>query len=227
MADATLLDLGQQRNRLVAHIERRGITDPLVLEALRSVPREAFLPAELREFAYEDSALPIGNEQTISQPFVVALMTAVLELQPQDRVLEIGTGSGYAAAVLGMIAAEVYTVERYAELAETARRRLQEQGFANVHVLQGDGTQGWPEHAPYDAVVVTAGGPEVPRPLLDQLKIGGRLVIPVGRQRMRQKLLRMQKNGENDFAEEELAAVRFVPLVGKAGWTGGRSSRNP
>jgi protein-L-isoaspartate(D-aspartate) O-methyltransferase len=152
-------DLRTAREHMVRrHIAARGIRDPAVLEAMRAVPREAFLPPELAEFAYEDSPLPIAQGQTISQPYIVALMTAALELQPDDRVLEIGTGSGYAAAVLGRIARGVYTIERHGELAAAAAARLRELGFHNVHVLHGDGTLGWAAHAPYDAIVVTAGG---------------------------------------------------------------------
>jgi protein-L-isoaspartate(D-aspartate) O-methyltransferase len=210
----------RERERLVAQIEREGIGNPAVLDALRHVPREAFVPPELRPVAYQDSALPIGREQTISQPFVVALMTAALELRSSDRVLEIGAGSGYAAAVLAMIAQEVYTVERDQELAETARERLRTLGFANVHVLHADGTRGWPEHAPYQAITVAAGGPDVPQPLRDQLAIGGRLVIPVGRKASQQQLIRVRKIAEDDYRQEDLGNVRFVPLVGAAGWDG-------
>lgn len=210
----------REREQLVAQIEREGIRNPAVLDALRRVPREAFVPPELRQAAYHDSALPIGHEQTISQPFVVALMTATLELKSTDRVLEIGAGSGYAAAVLAMIAQEVYTVERDRELAETARERLRTLGFANVHVLHADGTRGWPEHAPYQAITVAAGGPDVPQPLRDQLAIGGRLVIPVGRKPSRQQLIRVRKMAEDDYRQENLGDVRFVPLVGAAGWDG-------
>ncbi|MFW6169747.1 MAG: protein-L-isoaspartate(D-aspartate) O-methyltransferase [Planctomycetota bacterium] len=208
----------QERQRLADEIERQGIRDPAVMDAMRSVPREAFLPPRLHEFAYRNAPLPIGNEQTISQPFVVALMTAALELDSGDRVLEIGTGSGYAAAILGQIVQEVYTVERYRELAEKARACLEKEGYTNVHVLHGDGTEGWPEYAPYDAIIVAAGAPAAPPPLLDQLRVGGRLVIPVGRHRNVQELLRIRKRGDGDYKEESLGGVRFVPLVGTSGW---------
>jgi protein-L-isoaspartate(D-aspartate) O-methyltransferase len=210
----------------VSQIRRQGIRDAAVLEAIRSVPREAFVPPEMREFAYRDSALPIGHEQTISQPFIVALMAAALELKPADRVLEIGTGSGYAAAVLASIAGEVYTVERYPELAQAASGCLQQAGYDNVYVLQGDCTRGWPEHAPYDAITVAAGGPDVPPMLLEQLRSGGRLVIPVGRQRTLQKLMRVRKDGPHDYHREDLGDVRFVPLVGVAGWDGQDTDRD-
>ena len=196
----------------------RGLHDEAVLKAVSAVPREEFVPTELVEFAYSDSPLPIAARQTISQPYIVALMTAALELQPEDRVLEVGTGSGYAAAVLAEIAKEVYTVERHKILADTARRRLGQLGYENTHVLHGDGTLGWPEYAPFDAIVVAAGGPEVPDTLKQQLAIGGRLVIPVGSSLRTQKLLRVLRISEHEFEEEDLGSVRFVPLIGAAGW---------
>lgn len=196
----------------------RGLQDEAVLKAVSAVPREEFVPTELVEFAYSDSPLPIAARQTISQPYIVALMTAALELQPEDRVLEVGTGSGYAAAVLAEIAKEVYTVERHKILADTARRRLGQLGYENTHVLHGDGTLGWPEYAPFDAIVVAAGGPEVPDTLKQQLAIGGRLVIPVGSSLRTQKLLRVLRISEHEFAEQDLGSVRFVPLIGAAGW---------
>jgi protein-L-isoaspartate(D-aspartate) O-methyltransferase len=205
-------------------IEARGIRDRAVIEAMTEVPREAFVPGDQAEFAYQDNPLPIAEGQTISQPYIVGLMTAALELKPGDRVLEIGTGSGYAGAVLSRIAAEVYTVERHAALAESARAALESLGFDNVHVLHGDGTRGWPEHAPYDAIVVAAGGPEVPQALLGQLAVGGRLVIPVGPTPRLQELVRVTRVAESEYATEELGGVRFVPLVGAEGWEerGGR-----
>ena len=196
----------------------RGLHDEAVLKAVSAVPREEFVPTELVEFAYSDSPLPIAARQTISQPYIVALMTAALELQPEDRVLEVGTGSGYAAAVLAEIAKAVFTVERHKILADTARRRLEQLGYENTHVLHGDGTLGWPEYAPFDAIVVAAGGPEVPDKLKQQLAIGGRLVIPVGSSLRTQKLLRVLRIGEHEFEEEDLGSVRFVPLIGAAGW---------
>lgn len=208
-----------QRRQLVdRQIKSRGISDPAVLAAVESVPREAFLPRELAEFAYLDRALPIEKGQTISQPYIVALMTEALELKPHERVLEVGTGSGYAAAILARVARQVYTIERHAELAEQAARSLREQGFDNVQVLHGDGTLGWPEHAPYDAIVVAAGGREVPQPLLDQLAIGGRLVIPVGEEKTLQSLVRMTRTSPDNYNREELCDVRFVPLIGARGW---------
>lgn len=196
----------------------RGIRDPAVLAAMRQVPRERFVPANMADHAYEDSPLPIGEGQTISQPYIVALMIEAMELSSGDRVLDIGTGSGYAAAVLSRIAAEVYTVARYHTLA-AADKRLRQLGFHNVHVLHADGTLGWPEHAPYDAIEVTAGGPEVPQPLLEQLAVGGRLVMPTGSSPGSQTLERVRRVSAEEIREEHLGAVRFVPLVGAAGWT--------
>jgi protein-L-isoaspartate(D-aspartate) O-methyltransferase len=217
-----MLTLEEQRRRLVrGQLCGRGITDPAVVEAFSNVRREAFLPPEMAEFAYQDTPLPIEKGQTISQPYIVALMTEALELKPRDRVLEVGTGSGYAAAILGAIAREVYTVERHAELAEQAARRLQAEGFDNVFVFHGDGTLGWPDHAPYDAIVVAAGGPEVPQPLLDQLAIGGRLVIPVGEEKNLQKLIRVTRTATGGYQREDLGDVRFVPLIGAQGWLDG------
>jgi len=196
----------------------RGLRDQTVLNAVNAVPREEFVATELVEFAYSDSPLPIAASQTISQPYIVALMTAALELRPQDRALEVGTGSGYAAAVLAEIAQEVYTIERHKILADTARSILSELGYNNIRVLHGDGTLGWPEHAPFDAIVVAAGGPVVPENLKQQLAIGGRLVIPVGSTLRRQKLLRVWRISEHEYQEEDLGGVRFVPLIGAAGW---------
>ena len=199
-------------------LSARGLRDKTVLSAIGAVPREEFVPTELVEFSYSDSPLPIAASQTISQPYIVALMTAALELQPGDRVLEVGTGSGYAAAVLAEIGKEVFTVERHKILVDSARKRLQDLGYGNTHVLHGDGTLGWPEHAPFDAIVVAAGGPEIPDTLKQQLAIGGRLVIPVGLDLRRQKLIRVRRIGEQDYLEEDLGSVRFVPLIGAAGW---------
>jgi len=196
----------------------RGIKDAAVLRAMREVPREAFIAPELAAHAYADHPLPIEEEQTISQPYIVAYMTEALALTPGDRVLEIGTGSGYAAAVLSRIAAMVYTVERLGRLADKARERLTSLGYSNIVVHEGDGTLGWPEHAPYDAIVVTAGAPKLPEPLLAQLAPGGRLVIPIGPTSYLQMLIRVRRRSENDYHSEELCPVRFVPLIGAAGW---------
>lgn len=212
-------DAAERRSYMVQqHIEARGVRSPAVLAAMGKVPREAFLPGHLREFAYEDTPLPIAEGQTISQPYIVAFMVEALSLEGGEKVLEIGAGSGYAAAVLGEIAGEVYTVERIGQLAEKAATVLAEQDYANVHVLHGDGTLGWKEHAPYDAIVVAAGGPDVPESLKEQLKIGGRLVIPVGRNPRVQELVRVTRLSDDKFEREDIADVRFVPLVGEEGW---------
>jgi protein-L-isoaspartate(D-aspartate) O-methyltransferase len=198
-------------------IAARGVADERVLEAMRRAPREAFVPPELRDFAYEDRPLPIGEGQTISQPYIVALMCEALELPGAARVLEIGTGSGYAAAVLAELAAEVVTIERHRTLADRARELLTELGYDNVEVICADGTRGWPPRAPYDGIVVAAGGPEVPASLREQLAVGGRLIIPVGPVRL-QRLVRVTRTGQREWREEELGEVRFVPLVGAEGW---------
>lgn len=195
------------------HIEARGIRDPLVLDAMRTVPRERFVPEEARHEAYADRPLPIGEGQTISQPYVVALMVEALGVRPTDRVLEVGVGSGYASAVLGRIAREVFGVERHASLARVAADRLASLGHANVHVQHADGTLGWPEHAPFDAILVSAGGPRVPEALLEQLAPGGRLVIPVGDPQRDQELLRIERSMEGTLSRESLGRVQFVPLV--------------
>lgn len=196
----------------------RGLQDQKVLDAVAAVPREEFVPTDLVEFAYRDSPLPIAASQTISQPYIVALMTAALQLDARDRVLEVGTGSGYAAAVLAEIADQVYSVERHKILVETATKRLAELGYKNISILHGDGSLGWPEHAPYQAIVVAAGGPSVPDALQEQLAVGGRLVIPVGATLQTQKLLRVVRVSETEYREESLGDVRFVPLIGAAGW---------
>lgn len=198
---------------------RRGISQQRVLDAFRTVPREAFLPPELAEFAYTDAPLPIAEEQTISQPYIVALTAQSLRLAPHERVLEVGAGSGYAAAILSRIAREVYTVERLESLAASARQRLLELGFQNVLVLHGDGTLGWSEHAPYDAIAVAAGGPDVPEALLEQLAIGGRLVIPIGSGDSPQVLTRVTRESRTSFRREPILNVRFVPLIGEQGWS--------
>ena len=212
-------EMTKHRNDMVdKQIVPRGVRSSLVLDAMRTVPREMFLPQSLREFAYEDSPLPIDAEQTISQPYIVAFMVEALALRGGERVLEIGAGSGYAAAVLAQIASDVFTVERIGQLAEKAAATLSDLGYDNVHLLHGDGTLGWQDHAPYDAIVVAAGGPEVPALLKQQLKIGGRLVIPVGTDPRAQELVRVTRLSDDEFRTEDLADVRFVPLVGKQGW---------
>jgi protein-L-isoaspartate(D-aspartate) O-methyltransferase len=219
MDTMTAIDFAALREDMVRRqIAARGVRDRRVLEAMRTVPREVFVPERLAEFAYDDTPLPIGEEQTISQPYVVALMLEGLELRPGDKVLEIGAGSGYAAAVLSRIAREVWAIERHESLARQAQARMERLGYSNVHIMHGDGTLGWPEHAPYDAVVVAAGGPEVPQALLDQLAAGGRLVIPIGPDPRTQSLVRVRHRAEGAYVREDLGAVRFVPLIGAQGW---------
>ena len=213
------IDFRKLRQEMVEKaIFARGVRSELVLNAMGSVPRKSFLPAQLREFAYEDTALPIEEGQTISQPYIVAFMTEALALRGGEKVLEIGAGSGYAAAILSEIAADVYTVERHGPLAEKAAATLADLGYDNVHVLHGDGTRGWPAHAPYDAIIVAASGPAIPESLKDQLKIGGRLVIPVGADQHVQELVRVTRIAQSEYRREDLADVRFVPLLGEEGW---------
>jgi protein-L-isoaspartate(D-aspartate) O-methyltransferase len=206
--------LDESRERMVeTQIEARGVTDARVLAALRAVPRHELVPEELRDQAYEDHPLPIGYGQTISQPYVVAVMSEALDLDASERVLEVGTGSGYQAAVLGRLAKEVYSIEIVEPLAQRAQADLARLGYANVHVRHGDGYRGWPEQAPFDAIVVTAAPDHVPQPLVDQLAPGGRLVIPVGSGV--QELLRITRD-ETGVHEERMLGVRFVPMTGEA-----------
>ena len=212
---------------VATQIAARGVTDPAVLTAMQTVPREAFVPVELMEFAYDDLPLPIGEGQTISQPYIVALMTAALLPTPTDRVLEIGTGSGYAAAILHCIVKEVYTVERLETLYRLARRRLRRLGYHHVAVHHGNGTLGWPAHAPYDGIVVTAGGPTIPPALQEQLALGGRLVMPVGAQPTPQRLVRVTRVSATRFQQEDLGLVCFVPLIGAQGWADAKAAQEP
>lgn len=198
-------------------LRRRDIVDPAVLAAFAEVPREAFVDPESERWAYEDSPLSIGFGQTISQPYVVAMTVQALRLQGHERVLEIGTGSGYAAAILGKLVREVHTVERIEELAQIAAERLARLGFTNVHVHHADGTLGWAPGAPYEAIAVAAGAPRPPPPLLQQLTIGGRMVLPHG-DASSQRLARITRRDEQHYVEENLGEVRFVPLLGAEGW---------
>jgi protein-L-isoaspartate(D-aspartate) O-methyltransferase len=208
------MDLRERRARMVADdIMSRGIRDTAVLSAFLDVPREEFVDPELRDMAYADMPLSIGHGQTISQPYVVALTIEALGLTPNARVLEIGTGSGYAAAILSFLAREVVTIERVEALARSAKARLARLGYESVRVLHGDGALGVPEYAPYDGIAVAAGGTRVPEPLLRQLAVGGRLVIPVGPYDEGQTLLRITRTGPDEYVEYELGDVRFVPLV--------------
>jgi len=207
----------QMRMAMVEHqIAARGVRDPRVLDAMRRVPRHLFVPPGYERAAYEDTPLPIGQGQTISQPYIVALMTALLEPGPEDRILEIGAGSGYQAGILGALAGRVVTVERLPEVAAMARRNLERAGIDNVDVFVGDGTRGWPEAAPYAGVIITAAGPEVPAPLLAQLADGGRLVAPIGGREI-QELVRIVRRGDR-YRRESAGPVRFVPLLGEHGW---------
>lgn len=207
----------QRREMVDQQLRRRGLRDERVLQAMLAVPREEFVPAPLRESAYDDCALPIGQGQTISQPFTVAFMIEALQLGGDERVLEIGTGSGYAAAVLSLVAGEVYTIERIPELATAAAERLARLGYHNVHVKIGDGTLGLPEAAPFDGIIVTAGAPELPAPYREQLAPGGRVVIPIGDSPRSQLMYRYtRQNGT--LTSECLGGFAFVPLVGRHGW---------
>ncbi len=212
------IDPKRNRERMVREqIESRGITDQAVLSAMRKVPRHLFVEEALRSQAYEDHPLPIGYGQTISQPFIVALMTAVLNVQPGMRVLEIGTGSGYQAAILAEMGAQVYSVERVQPLYSAALTRLNKMRYFNVHLKLDDGTMGWPEESPFQRIMVTAGGPDVPPPLLEQLDESGILIIPVGARQRSQELIRFVKN-EGKIMKANLGAVMFVDLVGTHGW---------
>jgi protein-L-isoaspartate(D-aspartate) O-methyltransferase len=209
--------LEQRRDRMVDdQIAGRGVHNALVLEAMREVPRERFVPERLAEFAYEDSPLPIEAGQTISQPYIVALMIEAAQIQPTDHVLEIGVGSGYAAAVMSRIALRVHAIDRHGELTDLARQRMAELGYDNVVIRTADGTSGWPENAPFDVILVAAGGPRVPRPLCEQLAVGGRLVIPVG-EADQQQLTRVTRTGPDEYRTDDLGPVHFVPLIGDHG----------
>ncbi|WP_138431618.1 protein-L-isoaspartate(D-aspartate) O-methyltransferase [Fodinibius saliphilus] len=206
----------RRRERLVETLADKGIEDPRVLEAFSIVPRHVFVDTALQDRAYKDTALPIGKEQTISQPFTVASQTELLEVQPGEKVLEIGTGSGYQAAILCELGAEVYTVERHKKLYEKARTTLKNLGYS-IRAKLGDGTLGWSAYAPYDAIVVTAGAPVVPEDLVGQLALNGRLVVPVGNE-SRQEMVRIIKIREDEYEEEHYSDFKFVPLIGKKGW---------
>jgi protein-L-isoaspartate(D-aspartate) O-methyltransferase len=208
--------MNDREDMMKYHLRGRGITNEAVLVAMRSVRREAFVPDEVRHLAYRDGPLPIGEGQTISQPYIVAAMTELLEPEPGDVVLEIGTGSGYQAAVLSQLVKEVYTVEIIPELGEQAAAMLEEMDYNNVVVRIGDGYAGWPEHAPFDGIMVTCGAERVPPPLLEQLKPGGRMVIPVGPNLIAQDLLLIEKDDQGAITESRIMGVRFVPMTGRA-----------
>ena len=217
---AEVLDSAYSRDRafmVERHLKARGIDDPLLLEAMGTVPRESFVPEHLQEFVYEDLALPIELGQTISQPYIVARMIELAEIKPGDKVLEVGAGSGYAAAVMSRMANKVFAIERHEELAKLAAARLKRLGYANAEIICADGTKGLAEEAPFQAIIVSAGGPHVPEALKQQLAIGGRLIVPVGEFGF-QTLIRARRTGENSFEEEDFGAVAFVPLIGEEGW---------
>jgi len=208
------------RHRMVdTQITPRGVSDPRVLAAMRQVPRHRFIPSHLWDQAYSDYPLPIGEDQTISQPYIVALMTEILEIKSTDKVLEVGTGSGYQAAILAELAAQVFSIDRVASLLAQAENTLHSLGYINIKTRVGDGTLGWPEEMPFDAIIVTAGAPQVPRPLTEQLTLGGRLVIPVG-DRWSQTLTCVRKTKEG-LKFEYHGGCRFVRLIGEYGWQEG------
>ena len=210
------MDYEKLRKDMVEYqLKRRGISDKKVIDAFLKVEREKFVLPEMKDMAYDDTPLPIGEGQTISQPYIVALMTEALELEGNEKVLEIGTGSGYQAAILAEIGCEVYSVERIPSLAERAKKLLEKLGY-NVKVKIGDGTLGWIEHAPYDRIIVTAAGPHIPKPLIEQLKDGGKLIMPVGNY-FSQDLILLEKKGKN-LIKKNLGGCQFVPLKGKEGW---------
>jgi len=214
-----VVDFANQRQQMVTdQIAARGVRDPDILMAMGKVRREAFVPPDVRDLAYGDTPLPISAGQTISQPYIVAYMVEALSIRDGDKVLEIGAGSGYAAAVLAELAGEVYTIERISELAESAATHLREEAYDNVHVLNADGTRGWAEHAPFDAILVSAAAPVVPESLKEQLAVGGRMVIPIGASQRAQELVRITRRADDRFDLEDLADVRFVPLIGEQGW---------
>lgn len=214
-----MTDLADEREAMVERqLRRRGIDEPEILDAFRAVPRHEFINSDLSHLAYGDHPLPIEAGQTISQPYIVALMIQAAGIKPGDTVLEVGSGSGYAAAVIARIAAKVVGIERQHVLADSARERLERLGFDNVSIVEGDGTKGWAEGAPYDAILAAASGSHVPDSLLAQLAEGGTLVMPVGDPGWGQKLVKVTKSAGGRFVQEDLCGVRFVPLIGEEGW---------
>jgi protein-L-isoaspartate(D-aspartate) O-methyltransferase len=205
-------------NMILTQLKERGIKDTAVLQAMNTIPRETFVSAPHKGMAYQDNPLPIPANQTISQPYVVALMISLLALKPDHRVLEVGTGSGYAAAILSQLVKTVYTIERHQTLIDYAQECLQTIGCENIYIHHGDGTQGWPEHAPYDGIIVAAGGPTIPTALRQQLAIGGRLIMPVGKEQRRQDLIRLTRISQDQFRKKNFGPVAFVPLIGHEGW---------
>lgn len=216
------MDFAAEREAMVERqLKRRGIDDPAILDAFLAIPRELFVGADHAHLAYGDHPLPIAARQTISQPYIVALMIEAAGIGPGDRVLEVGAGSGYAAAVMSRIAARVIAIERQHELVEVARERLRRLGYGNVEIVEGDGSRGCPGQAPFDAILAAASGSHVPAPLVEQLAPGGRLVMPVGDPGLAQELVRVTKGADGSTSQENLGAVRFVPLIGEEGWSDG------
>ncbi len=210
-------DRRQERHQMVeAGIKERGITDPKVLQAMRHVPRHLFVPAKYQQYAYQNRPLPIGHDQTISQPYIVGYMTAMLDLETGEKVLEIGTGSGYQAAILSELTPYVYTIEIVSPLGKQARARFEKLGYSTIEVTIGDGYKGWPDHAPFDAIILTAAPPKIPQPLIDQLKAGGTLVSPVGRTSETQYLTKITKSKDGEIHRQRKLPVRFVPMTGEA-----------
>jgi protein-L-isoaspartate(D-aspartate) O-methyltransferase len=216
-----MTEFAAEREEMVERqLRRRGITQPEIVDAFRAVPRETFISPEFVHLAYGDHPLPIEAQQTISQPYIVALMIQAAEIKPGDAVLEIGAGSGYAAAVISHIAGRVIAIERQSELVAVARERLRQLGYDNVEIVEGDGTRGCPDAAPFDAILAAASGSHVPQRLIDQLKPGGRLVMPIGEPGGVQKLVKVTKQQDGTIQQSDLGAVRFVPLIGEQGWKG-------
>jgi protein-L-isoaspartate(D-aspartate) O-methyltransferase len=215
-------DFAELRERMIRRqIESRGVADPVILDAFRAVPREAFVSPDYAAAAYDDHPLPIEAGQTISQPYIVALMIEAAEIRPGDKVLEVGAGSGYAAAVMSRIAREVVAIERQHDLVEVAQERLNRLGYDNVRIVEGDGTRGCPEEAPFDGILAAASGSHVPKPLVDQLSPGGRLVMPIGDPGWVQELVKVTKRPDGSTEQKNLGGVRFVPLIGEEGWRDG------
>ena len=213
-------DFASLRERMIERqIAARGLDDPALLAAFRAVPREDFVSGDYADYAYQDSPLPIESGQTISQPYIVALTIYAARIKPGDKVLEVGAGSGYAAAVIGRIADEVIAVERHHELVELARKRMERRGYDNVRIVEGDGTLGWPEDAPFDAIVAAASGSHVPQSWIEQLKSGGRIVMPLGDPHSVQSLVKVTKRDDGSLHQEDLGGVRFVPLIGAEGFS--------
>ena len=218
-----MTDFASEREAMIERqLKRRGISEAEILDAFRAVPREAFISDEHAHLAYGDHPLPIEAKQTISQPYIVALMIQAAAIKPGDRVLEVGSGSGYAAAVISRIAAKVVGIERQHELVAIARERLERLGYHNIEIVEGDGTMGWPDAAPFDAILAAASGSHVPEALIAQLSPGGRLVMPIGEPGWVQELVKVTKQDDGILLQENLGGVRFVPLIGEEGWSDAR-----